>query len=96
MPELSPELVAVLAAFVGMVVAEGLQQLSRLLDRDFSGNAAALTAAIVSLLVAIVNGLLGQVPPAYVPFVNGFLAFLVIVLGPMAFHSFVSKFARAG
>ena len=89
--ELPVELVVVLAALVGMLVAEGLQQLSRLLGRDLSGHAAALTAAIVGLLVASVNGVLALVPAQYVPFVNGLLAFLVIVLGPMALHSFLRK-----
>lgn len=89
--EMPPELVAVLAAFVGLLVAEGLQSLGKLLNKDFSGHYAALTAAIVGLLVASVNGLLALVPPAYVPYVNGLLAFLVIVLGPMALHSFLTK-----
>lgn len=94
MLELSPELIAVLSAAVGMLVAEGLQSLGRLLNRDFSGHAAALTAAIVGLLVASVNGLLGLVPPEYTKVVSGLLAFLVIVLGPMAIHSIIKKLSN--
>ncbi len=92
--ELPPELIAVLSALVGMLVAEGLQQLSRLVGRDLSGQVTAITAAVVGLLVASVNGLLANVPPQYEAFVNGLLAFLVIVLGPMALHSFLSKMRK--
>lgn len=91
MLELSPELVGAISAFVGFVVAEGLQSLSRVVKRDLSGLATALTAAFVSVLVASVNGLLGLIPPQYTPFVRGLLAFLVIVLGPVGIHSILKK-----
>lgn len=89
--ELPVELIAVLSALVGMVVAEGAKSLSRLLNIDLSGHVAALTAAIVAALVAIANGLLIQVPPEYAALAEGLLAFLVIVLGPMALYSFLHR-----
>ena len=93
--ELDPKLVAVLAVVIGWVVAEGLQQLSRLVKKDLSGQQAALTAAIVGLIVATANGFLAMVPPEYAVYVNGLMAFLVIVLGPMALHSFINKFSNS-
>ena len=91
MLELSPELVTLIAGLVGFVVAEGLQSLSRVVGRDLSGLATALTAAVVAVLVASVNGLLGLIPEAYVPFVRGVLAFLVIVFAPAGIHSILKR-----
>lgn len=92
--ELGPELVAVLSALVGMLVAEGLQSLSRLLNRDLSGYATALVAAIVSLVVAVVNGAFALIPAEYAPYAKGILAFLVVVLAPAGFHSLLKKIRK--
>ena len=89
--ELPQELIFVLSGLVGFVVSEGLQSLSRVLQRDLSGQAAGLTAAVVSLLVASVNGALALIPPEYVVYVQGALAFLVIVLAPFAIHSVLKR-----
>ena len=92
MLELPQELVLVLSGFIGFVVAEGLQSLSRLVGRDLSGEAAGLSAALVSLAVASINGALLHVPPEFVPYVQGVIAFLVVVLAPFAIHSALNKF----
>jgi hypothetical protein len=92
MMKLPPELQAVLSAAIGMLVAEGLQSLSRLLNKDLSGLQTALAAAIVAVLVAAVDGLLAMIPAEYIQFAEGLMAFLVVVLVPMGLHSLITKF----
>lgn len=91
MVELGPELVALIGVALAFLVGEGLQSISRLLGRDLSGYAAALTSALTALLVAIVNGLITFVPPQYLPYVKGLLAALVVIFGPAGVHSVLKR-----
>lgn len=91
MLELPSGLVGLIAALVGMLVGEGLQSLGRLLKIDLSGQVAAVTSMIVGLLVASVNGALALIPAQYIPYVQGVLAFLVIVFVPAGIHSVLKK-----
>ena len=87
MIELPEALVLAFSGAIGFLVAEGLQSLSRLVGRDLSGHATALTASIVGLLVVIANGLIAQVPAEYEVWVKVIIGALVILFAPAGFHS---------
>lgn len=95
MLELPVELIGLLSALVGMLVAEGLQSLGKLVKIDLSGQATAITSMLVGLLVASVNGALAMIPAEYVPYVQAVLTGLVIIFVPAGIHSVLKKRAKA-
>ena len=89
--QLPEQLQAVIVAFVAMLVAEGLKALGKHLKIDLSGYVASTVAAVTGLVLAIANGLFGQIPPQYANLVNVIVALLLVVLGPMAIHSYLKR-----
>lgn len=89
--QLPPELVLVLSGLIGTVVAQGLKSLGKFANVDLSGSIAAITGAVVAFLVALVNGLLLQVPAEYENAVRGVLAFLVILMAPAGVYDFIKR-----
>ena len=86
MLELSPELQALLIAGVTFLITEGLKSLSNLLGFDLSGAGAAITAALVAVALAIVNGLLGSIPPEFHEIARVVMTLLVAILGSFGVH----------
>ncbi len=93
MVNLPPELQALIAALVIFAVTEGLKVVAGWFKLDLSGFAAGLSAALVTVVVAFLNGLLGQVPAQYADAVNLALLLLVSILGAFGVHGIKKQFA---
>lgn len=91
--KLPEELKMILAGFVGMLVTEGLKALGNLFKVDLSGNAAAVTAALVTALVFFADALLAKIPPEFEGVANAIFMLLVSVLGAYGIHR---QFVRFG
>jgi hypothetical protein len=89
MPE---DLKAILAGFIGMLVTEGLKALGDLLHIDLSGNAAAVTAAIVTAIVFFADVLLAKIPPEFEGVTNSILLLLVAILSAYGIHRQLVRF----
>ncbi len=79
---------ALISALVSFLVIEGLKELAALFGVDLTGQAAAITAVIVTAIVALLNGLLIQIPANLVPFaeeLQRLLDLLIAALGPFGF-----------
>lgn len=74
-------LVALVVAGVSFLIAQGVKEVLALFHVDLSGQAAALTAAIVAVIVAFANGLLAQIPVEMEPLAEAILRIIVILLG---------------
>ena len=92
MLELDPELQALIIAGVTFLVVEGLKALSNLIGLDLSGAGAAITAGIVALALAVVNGLIGQIPLEYHEIVRVVMALLVAIIGSFGVHRQFKRF----
>jgi len=69
------------------LVTAGIKSLSGLAGKDLSGNAAAVTASLVALAMAIFNSLIvPQVPPEYLPLIEQVAGLIVGLLGAMGLH----------
>ena len=93
MLELSPELQALLIAGVTFLVTEGLKALSNLLGFDLSGAGAAVTAALVAVALAAINGLLGAIPPEFHEIARVVMTLLVAILGSFGVHKQFKRFS---
>ena len=80
-PEILNFLNSVLNVVILFVVVEGLKEVSNLLGKDLTGYATAITAAFVAAIISSINWLVTLIPVEYTPAVNGFFAFLVVLLG---------------
>ena len=87
--ELPVELQALLAAFIGYLVTQGLKSLSKLLNSDLSGWGAAITASVVTAVIYFFNAILSAVPVAAQPSVTIALMLLVSILGAFGVHATV-------
>ncbi len=76
---------ALITALVSFVVMQTIKEIASLFGVDLSNQAAAITALVVSLIIALVNGLLIQIPANFVPFaeeIQRLLDLLLAALGP--------------
>lgn len=76
---------ALITALVSFVVIQGIKELMVLFGVDLSGTAAGVTAAVVVVIITLLNGLLVQIPANLVPFaeeVQKLLDLLIAALGP--------------
>jgi len=96
MLELNPELQALLIGFITLLVTEGLKSLGSLIGFDLSGAAAALTAGVVAVLLSLVNGLFGLIPPAYFEIAQVVMTLLVAILGSFGAHRQLTRFGARG
>lgn len=80
------ELQAIIAGFIVFLVTEGLKSLGALIKIDLSGAAAGIAAAIVGLIVALVNGFLIQIPPEFADVARSILSLLIVILGAFGVH----------
>lgn len=85
-PTVPNEIQLLLAAGVGFLVTNGLKSLSQLLGKDISGWAAAITASVVTGIVAFANSLLSAVPAANQETVVILFTLLVSILGAFGAH----------
>ena len=84
--QLPPELVSILNGFVILFVTEGLKALGDLLGIDLSGKAAAVTAAIVGVIVFFADALLANIPADYEPVATAVLMLIVTILSAYGLH----------
>lgn len=76
----------ILAGAIGWIVTEGLKALGKLVNVDLSGNAAAVTGALVTAFVFFSDLLLAKIPPQYDPVVSSVFALLVAILSAYGIH----------
>lgn len=86
MVQLPPELEALIFAGVVFLVTEGLKVVSGWLGFDLSGAGAAIAAGLVAAVVALLNGLLGAIPPQFADIANAVLSLIIILLGAFGIH----------
>jgi uncharacterized protein YacL len=79
-------LVVIISGAIMFLATEGLKAVGAWLKIDLSGFAAGLTAIIVGLVVATLNGWLAMVPIQFAPFVNEVLTLLVLLLSGLGFY----------
>lgn len=80
---------------VTYLVTGGIKSLSQLLGADLSGSAAAITAAIVGLLVAMWQAVIVPVIPASaLPLVEPIAGMVIVILGSFGLHKTVKAFQR--
>ena len=84
--ELNPELQALLIAGITWLVTEGLKSLSNVLGFDMSGVKTAVTAALVAIALAAVNGVFGLIPAQYYEVAQVVMSLLVAILGSFGVH----------
>lgn len=75
--------VALITAGVTFLLVQGAKEVLSIFKIDLSGYVAAATAITVSIIVAFVNGLLGQIPVAWETIANAILNLLVVLLGTL-------------
>ena len=92
MLEVSPNLQLLLLAAVTFLVTEGLKALGGVFKLDLSGAAAAITAAVVGLVLLVANGFLGQIPPEYAETVRVVMDLIVAIFGAFGLHKTVKRF----
>lgn len=80
---------ALITALVTFVVIQGVKELLVLFGVDLSNQAAGIVSAVVVALVALLNGVLGQIPANLVPFaaeLQKLLDLLLMALGPFGLY----------
>lgn len=92
MLELDPQLQALILAGVTYVVTEGLKALSNVLGFDLSGAAAAVTAGLMGLILALLSGLLAFIPPQYHEIAQVVMSLIVVILGSFGVHRLIKAF----
>ena len=73
-------IVTILTGLTGFIVTQGVKEILSLFKVDLSSYAAAATALIVSVVLALLNGLLGQIPAAWGPLAQELLNLLALLL----------------
>jgi di/tricarboxylate transporter len=82
---------------VTFLITQGLKSLSNLAGKDFSGYASAIVAAVVALVVGLVQTvLLPSLPAEYLPIVETAAALLISILGAFGLHRTVKGAGRNG
>ena len=74
---------ALISALVSFLVVQGLKELLALFNVDLTGQAAAVTAVIVTAIVALLNGLLIQIPTSWVPIAEELQRLLDLLIGAL-------------
>jgi FtsH-binding integral membrane protein len=92
MLELSPDLQALLFAGVTFLVTEGLKALGPFLKIDISGAKSVVVAALVGVLLLLVNGWLALIPPEYHEVARSVMSLVVVVLSSFGVHKTVKRF----
>jgi hypothetical protein len=78
---------------VTFLVTAGIKSLSTLLGKDLSGTGAALTAALVGLILGIFNSVLvPMIPVTALPFIEPAANIIVMILGAFGLHKTVKAF----
>lgn len=95
MLELDPQLQAMLLALVTLLVTDGLKALGELLKIDISGAASAIVAAVVALVLAVINGLFGFVPPEFHEVVRVIMQLLITILSAYGAYRQLKNFRPA-
>lgn len=88
-------IVALISAGVTFLLVQGAKEVLRIFHVDLSGMVAGVAAILVALIVAFLNGLLGQIPAAFQPLADELLRLLVLLLGalgPFAFYRAYREF----
>lgn len=86
--ELPEALVAVISAGIAFLVTQFLKWVGGLVGVDISGWGSFITAALVTIVVGIVNNLLGYVPLEFESVVQVIFQLLIVLLGAMGIHGF--------
>ena len=92
MLELDPQLQALILAGVTYVVIEGLKALSGVLGFDLQGAAAAVTAGVMGLILAVLSGLLAFIPPQYHEIAQVVMSLVVVIFGSFGTHRIIKAF----
>lgn len=90
--QLPDELKVIIAGFVTLFVTEGLKALGNLFGVDLSGKVAAVTAAIVGVIVFFADVLLAKIPPEAEGVANAVLLLLISILGAYGLHRQLVRF----
>ena len=88
-----PTVAVLITLLVGFLVTQGLKSLSNLLGFDLSGYAAALVAAVVTLLVGVFNGLIPLIPANIAPLIEPAAALIIAILGAFGVHYSIKSLA---
>jgi hypothetical protein len=90
--ELPPELKALIAIAITVVVTEILKYFGAKLNVDLTGYAAQVTVTLVGAVLVIINAVLSNVPAEFAPIVQQVLVLIVVALGSFgAYKVFLSK-----
>jgi hypothetical protein len=89
------ELELALAGLLAYLITEGLKSLGRYLKIDLSGHKAAITQALVGLLIVVVNGALALLPIEYHQIAEIVMVVLVALFAPAGVYNTFKKFAPA-
>jgi hypothetical protein len=90
--QIPEELVYLIMVGVTFLVVQALKFVSDLLNHDLSGYEAQLVASITAAAVVVLNAALGNIPAEYASLANGFLQFLVVVLGSFGMYKVYRQF----
>lgn len=82
-PVVPDVVVAIITSAVSFLLVQGAKEVLGWFNVDLSGLVAGATAVIVTVIVAFLNGLLGQIPAGFVPLVDELLKLLVLLLGAL-------------
>ena len=74
------------------LVTEGLKALGGIFKIDVSGVGSVVVAAIVGVLLLLVNGWLALIPADYVEIAKSVMSLLVVVLSSFGVHKTVKRF----
>ena len=91
MLELDPNLQALILAGVTYLVVEGLKSLGGVFGIDLSGAGAAVTAAVMAVVLASLSGLLAWVPVQYHEVAQVVMSLIVVIFGSFGAHGIVKK-----
>ena len=86
------ELEGLIKIVVGLLVAQGLKSLSKLIGKDISGWAAVITATFAAGVIFFFNALLSAVPELARPSVAVGLTFLVTILATFGLKDTLKAF----
>jgi hypothetical protein len=92
--------VALITSLVAAAVALGIKEILAGTGVNLSDFATGLTAVVVGIIVAFLNGLLGQIPVNFAPLANELLNLLVLLLsalfGPLSLMHIYKAVRRNG
>jgi hypothetical protein len=85
----SPDLSLAIAGILASLFTFGLKNLGSVFGIDLSGYSAALTAAVLAVVIALANSILALVPAPLQPVVAALMPVLAAILAAFGFHGII-------